>query len=112
MRNTQSSKYSTADNFLPRDKFLPARKFLSLFFCALAFALCASPTLLAQTSATTSIGGRITDAQGAGVAGAIVTLYARAPQQQRLTATTDANGAYRFESLAAGEYLIEADARA
>jgi iron complex outermembrane receptor protein len=106
---------------LPRYEFLPARKFLRVFFfCALLVAFCAPSALLAQTSATTttnttsnttSIGGRVTDAQGASVAGAIVTLYARAPQQQRLTATTDASGAYRFESLAAGEYLIEADAR-
>ncbi|HEY9402067.1 MAG TPA: TonB-dependent receptor, partial [Pyrinomonadaceae bacterium] len=51
------------------------------------------------------------DAAGAGVAGAIITLYARAPQLQRLNAVSDAGGAYRFESLAAGEYLIEADAR-
>jgi iron complex outermembrane receptor protein len=40
-----------------------------------------------------------------------VTLYARAPQPRRLTAVTDAGGAYRFEKLAAGEYLVEADAR-
>ncbi|HEX9919675.1 MAG TPA: TonB-dependent receptor plug domain-containing protein, partial [Pyrinomonadaceae bacterium] len=74
--------------------------------------MCA-PTMFAQAGATTAaaIGGRVTDAQGAAVAGAIVTLYGRAPQLRRLTAVSDAGGAYRFESLAAGEYLIEADAR-
>jgi vitamin B12 transporter len=54
--------------------------------------------------------GRVLDAQGAGVAGALVTLYARSPVV-RLTTRADASGAYRFERLAAGEYLIEADAR-
>ncbi|HEX8129786.1 MAG TPA: TonB-dependent receptor [Pyrinomonadaceae bacterium] len=103
MTNTQSDKFSL------NGKFSSARKFLLV--CALV-ASCA-PALFAQASApaTAAIGGRVTDAQGAGVAGAIVTLYARAPQLRRLTAVTDAGGAYRFESLAAGEYLIEADAR-
>lgn len=107
MTNTQSDKFSP-DKFSPAGKLLLIRK--SLFACAL-IALCA-PLLFAQTAATpAAIGGRVTDTQGAGVAGAIVTLYARAPQLQRLTAITDAGGAYRFQSLAAGEYLIEADAR-
>ncbi|MBA3768102.1 MAG: TonB-dependent receptor plug domain-containing protein, partial [Acidobacteria bacterium] len=69
--------------------------------------------MLAQTIATNTtaaISGRVIDAQGARIAGAIVTLYARAPQL-RLTAVTDAGGVYRFANLAAGEYLIETDAR-
>lgn len=122
MRNTQTSKYSTAANFSPRRKFSPARKFLpaSFFYVALLapvfFFSAPAATLFAQTSATTTsttatVSGRVTDAQGASVAGANVTLYARAPQLQRLTATTDASGAYRFERVADGEYLIESDAR-
>ena len=121
MRNTHTSEYSPAGKFSPFRKFLPARKFLSAFFsCALLVALfLGAPALFAQTtppglpqaSTTASISGRVTDAQGASVAGAIVTLYARAPQLQRLTATTDPSGAYRFERLAEGEYLIESDAR-
>ncbi|MGI9104917.1 MAG: TonB-dependent receptor [Pyrinomonadaceae bacterium] len=75
--------------------------------CALV-ALCAGAALAQTTTAT--LGGRVADAQGAGVAGAIMTLYARAPQL-RLTTRTDENGAYRFERLAPGEYLLEADAR-
>jgi hypothetical protein len=123
MRNTQPTTYSTADKLLPLDKFLPARKFLlaavSCGALAVVFCFCHAPALYAQTSATTTntaatasnIDGRVTDAQGASVAGAIVTLYARGAAQLRLTAVTDANGAYRFERLADGEYLIEADAR-
>jgi iron complex outermembrane receptor protein len=102
MTNTQFDKVSLNDNLISARKLLLA--------CAL-ISLCA-PFLFAQTTATpAAIGGRVMDAAGAGVGGAIVTLYARAPQFQRLTAITDASGAYRFESLAAGEYLIEADAR-
>lgn len=123
MRNTHTSEYSTIDKFStadkssPLDKFLPARKFL-LVACALVFCFGAqsvfaqtSPAATTSTTSTSNIAGRVADAQGASVAGAVVTLYARAPQLQRLTAITDAQGAYRFESLAPGEYLIESDAR-
>jgi iron complex outermembrane receptor protein len=108
MTNTQSDKFSLINKLSRAGKILPARQIL--LACALV-AACA-PLLFAQAALTpAAIGGRVTDTQGAGVAGAIVTLYGRAPQFQRLTAITDAGGAYRFESLAAGEYLIEADAR-
>ena len=111
MTNTRSDKNSLTDKFSPAGKFTPARKFLLVF----AFvALCAPVSFAQATTAaatTASVGGRVTDAEGAGVAGAIITLYGRAPQLRRLTAVSDAGGAYRFEGLAAGEYLIEADAR-
>jgi len=84
------------------------RRFHKLLSACVLVALCAGAAL-AQTI-TTSINGRVTDAQGAGVAGAIITLYARAPQL-RLTARTNEDGAYRFERVAPGEYLLEADAR-
>ncbi|HEY0101604.1 MAG TPA: TonB-dependent receptor plug domain-containing protein, partial [Pyrinomonadaceae bacterium] len=117
MRNTHTSKYSPAGKSLPLRKSVLARKFLAASGCCalVAFFLCA-PSLFAQTGATpnanasSGISGRVTDAQGASIAGAIVTLYTRAAQL-RLTAVTDANGAYRFASLAAGDYLIEPDAR-
>ncbi|MCA1615326.1 MAG: TonB-dependent receptor [Acidobacteria bacterium] len=57
-----------------------------------------------------SLSGRVADPQGAGVAGAILTLYARG-LRARLDTRTGPDGSYRFEQLAAGEYLIEADAR-
>ncbi|HEX8633569.1 MAG TPA: TonB-dependent receptor [Pyrinomonadaceae bacterium] len=109
MTNIQSDKSALAD------KLLPARKFLLV----IALVACCAPGLFAQetaaaTAAATNaaaLGGRVIDAREAGVAGAIVTLHARAPQVRRLTAVTDAGGAYRFEGLIAGEYLIEADAR-
>jgi vitamin B12 transporter len=117
MRNTQTSKYSPAGKFSLRPKFSHARKFLPASCCALFFFFFCAPGLFAQTSATatttttSTISGRVTDAQGASIAGAVITLYSRTTQLQRLNAITDANGAYRFEHLAAGDYLIESDAR-
>jgi iron complex outermembrane receptor protein len=91
------------------------RKILSNKSAAALAALCvAACAALAQPqaggAAASSIAGRVVDPQGAGVPGALVTLYAREPLV-RLTAAADAAGAYRFERLAPGEYLIEADAR-
>jgi iron complex outermembrane receptor protein len=58
----------------------------------------------------TSIAGRVTDPAGAAVNGATVTLYARGRTQVRLSTATDDAGAYRFERLAPGEYILEAEA--
>jgi iron complex outermembrane receptor protein len=81
----------------------------TVFACAL---LLASFTHAHARQATTgaTIAGRITDARGAAVAGASVTLYARARTQLRLSTATDTEGSYRFERLAPGEYLVEAEA--
>ena len=54
-----------------------------------------------------SLSGRVTDSQGAAVAGATVTLYARAANA-RATTVTDARGEYRFERLPEGDYVVEA----
>jgi hypothetical protein len=103
MTNTQSDKFLLVNKVSAAGKLSSARKLL--LACALN-ALLAPLLLFAQgstaaaTATLASIGGRVTDTQGAGVAGAIVTLYARAPRLQRLTAVADAGGAYRFESLA------------
>ncbi|MFN2596694.1 MAG: TonB-dependent receptor plug domain-containing protein [Pyrinomonadaceae bacterium] len=91
------------------------------FAAALAVSSCAlAPRAAAQSSASptttknatdgaASVAGRVLDPQGAGVGGALVTLYARAPVV-RLSARADAAGNFRFGRLAAGEYLLEADA--
>ncbi len=63
-------------------------------------------------AAGATLAGRVLDSQGALVAGAVVTLHARGGSPAlRLTTTTDAEGAYRFERLAPGEYLLRAEAR-
>jgi vitamin B12 transporter len=54
-----------------------------------------------------SLSGRVTDSQGAAVAGATVTLYARATNM-RMSTATDAQGEYRFDRLREGDYVIEA----
>src|SRR5688572_3506693 len=73
----------------------------------LALALLSSALLAAQTE--TSLGGRITDPHGGPVASATVTVYAR-DSGARFTVSADNTGSYRFESLAAGEYLIDVEA--
>ncbi len=53
-----------------------------------------------------SLSGRITDSQGAAVSDATITLYARATNV-RATTVTDERGAYRFERLSEGDYVVE-----
>lgn len=69
-----------------------------LFLC-LAF----TANALAQTTA--SIKGRVTDEQGANIAGADVRLRSREGAQ--LAAITDAAGSFRFDRIAPGNYLVE-----
>jgi vitamin B12 transporter len=74
---------------------------------ALAFACGAE----AQEAARgTGLAGRVTDARGAALAGAEVTIHARDREALRLSTTTDAEGRYRFERLAPGAYIVEAGA--
>src|ERR1700750_85188 len=61
-------------------------------------------------SAGASVSGTVKDPQGAARRGATATLYARGRTQVRLSAATDDAGAYRFERLAPGEYIVEAAA--
>ncbi|HEY8460284.1 MAG TPA: TonB-dependent receptor, partial [Blastocatellia bacterium] len=61
----------------------------------------------AWAQSTGSLSGRVTDSQGAAVPGATITLYARATNS-RATTVTDDRGAYRFERLLEGDYVIEA----
>jgi iron complex outermembrane receptor protein len=79
-----------------------------VFACALLLASVAHAW--AQGVGGASVAGRVTDPQGAGLAGASVTLRARERTQLRFSTTTDAAGAYRFEHLAAGAYLVETEA--
>ncbi len=80
----------------------------------LSLALLSSLTLpLTYTRAQAtgaSISGTVKDPQGAALRGATVTLYARGRTQVRLSTGTDDAGAYRFERLAPGEYILEAEA--
>src|SRR5260370_1105012 len=73
---------------------------------ALLLALACTTIALAQT--TNTITGRVTDPQGAAVKGATVKLYAR-DNRAPITTTSDGTGAYRFEGLAPGEYIVEVE---
>src|SRR5713226_7815983 len=71
---------------------------------ALLLALACTTIALAQT--TNTITGRVTDPQGAAVKGATVRIYAR-DNRVPITTTSDGTGAYRFEGMAPGEYIVE-----
>jgi hypothetical protein len=66
-------------------------------------------TATAQTG-NASIMGHVKRSEGANLPGANVKLYGHA-RTFSLTSTTDSTGAYRFERLAPGEYLMEAEAQ-
>jgi Carboxypeptidase regulatory-like domain len=75
-------------------------RLLFFFLCVLE--------LFAQTD-TSSLGGRVTDPQGAAVAGAQIHLHNQATGAER-KAATDANGEYVFTLIPSGRYDIEASA--
>lgn len=68
-----------------------------------------STLALAQGRGGTSLKGLVKDPQGAILPNATVTLYAR-EHTFRVSTYTDSTGTYRFEKLAPGEYLVEAEA--
>ncbi len=75
---------------------------------AFASALISLTTALGQGSG--SITGRVTDPGGGAVAGAVVTLYWRG-SSAGIHSTSDAGGSYRFDRLAPGQYVLEAEAK-
>ncbi len=88
-----------------RNNFFTTLAALCVVACA-AFAQGQTP---ADSGAALS--GRVTDARGAGIAGATVTLYARdRSATTRVSTRMDETGAYRFGRVAPGEYVVEAEA--
>lgn len=79
---------------------------LLLLFLFNAFA---SAALAQNNAAGAQINVRVTDPQGATLPNAKVTLYTR-DNRIRINSLTDSTGTSRFERLAPGEYLIEAQA--
>ena len=75
---------------------------LLLCFCLLFFVSAS----LAQTSTTGSLTGTVTDPSGAVISGATVTITDNATGAVR-TATTDANGGYKFSLLPPGNYDVK-----
>src|SRR6266436_5628589 len=81
------------------------RVFLGLFFFAVLFSGLGSAAF-AQTTA--SIKGTVTDASGAAVSGAKVTVKSTGLGIER-TATTNANGDYEFAALPPGSYSVQVE---
>jgi iron complex outermembrane receptor protein len=81
---------------------------LILIALTLAFGMALSAS--AQTGGKASLTGHVKDPQGANLPGARVKLYGR-DRAFGLATTTDSTGAYSFEKLAPGEYLVEAEAQ-
>src|SRR5258705_10508123 len=80
-----------------------------VFALTFAFGLIHPAPTFAQTGGNTSLTGRVKDPEGASLPGATVMLYAR-ERKFSLSTNTDATGTYRFERLAPGEYMVEAEA--
>ncbi len=76
---------------------------ITLFVCLLAVCL---PSLMAQTAATGSLQGTVTDASGASIPNATVTLTSIDTGQER-TSTTGGDGTYRFPLLPPGTYKLK-----
>jgi len=76
---------------------------LTLFVCLLAVCL---PSLMAQTAATGSLQGTVTDASGASIPNATVTLTSQSTGQERTT-TTGGDGTYRFPLIPPGAYKLK-----
>jgi len=79
-------------------------KTLIYFFCSAALAV---SMVSAETGA--SLAGTVKDPQGHLVAGATLTLFSRSGGTENAT-TSDAGGAYRFQGLPEGDYLLRASA--
>jgi vitamin B12 transporter len=87
--------------------FSSSRRFISAL-CFSLICIFSAPPVPAQSSLQPAIqfDGRVTDPDKAGIAGAVVTLIAR-DNRSRATVTTTDGGDFRFERIAAGDYLIE-----
>jgi outer membrane receptor for ferrienterochelin and colicins len=84
----------------------PARSRPALRFTALLLALLFLPlATAAQDARGQTLSGRVLDQNGAAVRGASVTLTPAAGVSE-VTATTDEDGAFRFEGLAPGRYAV------
>jgi vitamin B12 transporter len=87
--------------------FSSSRRYISAL-CFSLICIFGAPLVPAQAPLQPAIqfDGRVTDPDKAGIAGAVVTLIAR-DNRSRATVTTAEGGDFRFDRIAAGDYLIE-----
>ena len=78
----------------------------SLILFTISLLLACTPALWAQTAATGSLQGTVTDASGASIPNATVTLTSTGTGQER-TATTGGDGTYRFPLIPPGAYKLK-----
>jgi carboxypeptidase family protein len=83
---------------------------LPIYLCSLLVFLCAGICAAQQNVTSGTLSGRIEDAQGAVVSGANLTAT-HIETNQQLTATSDAEGRYRFPYLRIGAYDLKVDAQ-
>src|ERR1022692_1696837 len=82
---------------------MKARSLLSVIVCML---LVLSSSLMAQTASTGALQGTVTDASGAVIPNATVTLTSTTTGQER-SVTTQGDGTYRFPLLPPGSYKVK-----
>jgi hypothetical protein len=88
--------------------FAPTR-LCARFLLSVALILCACFSLSAQQAVTSAtLGGRIEDANGAGVSGAIVAVT-NLEKNISTSTTSDGEGRFRFPHLPAGRYLMKVE---
>ncbi|MGH9563179.1 MAG: carboxypeptidase-like regulatory domain-containing protein, partial [Terracidiphilus sp.] len=80
------------------------RLLLVMLLAAALFAI-GAPKMMAQSSSTGALTGTVTDPSGGVITGATVTATNLATGQAR-TATTDANGSYKFGLLPPANYSV------
>ena len=90
-------------------RFVAQTTFLSRFLVSTLLALTTSMALLGQATYTGQLSGEVTDASGAVIAGAKVTLTDQATNAQT-TSTTDAKGVYVLTNLRPATYVILVEA--
>src|SRR5271169_344837 len=88
---------------------MPRATALSLLVFTLLFLPPFSPQAFAQGETTSAIVGQVSDASGAAVPGAAVTIHNTETGLQR-TATTDDSGRFNFTQLKPGTYLVRVEA--
>ena len=84
---------------------MTAKKLLTGILAVLVIAVVMAPSLMAQSLVSGDLTGTVTDPSGAVVSGATVSLKSDATGATR-TATTGANGTYRFSLLQPGSYTV------
>jgi len=88
---------------------MTVKKMITGLLAVLVIAAVMAPSLMAQSTVSGDLTGTVTDPSGAVVSGASVNLKSDATGATR-TATTNANGNYRFSLLSPGSYTITVSA--